>query len=97
MQYRINRRNGDRLSVLGYGCMRFTRKGGGIDLEKAEREMLLALKKGVNYISCRNMIAVTRSMWLPSCPIITSKKRETRKSISWRSWNGSKRTMWIII
>ena len=49
MQYRINRRNGDRLSVLGYGCMRFTRKGGGIDLEKAEREMLLALKKGVNY------------------------------------------------
>ena len=30
MQYRKNR-NGDDLSILGYGCMRFTRKGAGID------------------------------------------------------------------
>ena len=35
MQYRINPRNGDRLSLLGYGCMRFTRKNGVIDQEKA--------------------------------------------------------------
>ena len=38
MQYRVNPRNGDRLSVLGYGCMRFTRKNGSIDQEKAEAE-----------------------------------------------------------
>ena len=49
MQYRINPKNGDRLSALGYGCMRFTRKGGSIDQEKAEREMLYALEQGVNY------------------------------------------------
>lgn len=49
MEYRINPKNGDRLSALGYGCMRFTRKGGGVDQEKAEREMALALEKGVNY------------------------------------------------
>ena len=49
MQYRENPRNHDRLSVLGYGCMRYTRKHGAIDREKADREMLLALDKGVNY------------------------------------------------
>ena len=38
MQYRKDR-NGNELSILGYGCMRFTRKGGGIDVDKAEREL----------------------------------------------------------
>ena len=49
MQYRVNPRNGDSLSALGFGCMRFTRRGGGIDQEKANREMKLALDLGVNY------------------------------------------------
>ncbi len=49
MQYRIDRRGND-LSVLGYGCMRFTRKGTGIDLEKAERELMHAIRLGVNYL-----------------------------------------------
>ncbi len=49
MQYRVNPGNGEKLSVLGFGCMRFTRKGGGIDQEKANREMKLALDNGVNY------------------------------------------------
>lgn len=49
MQYRINPKNGDRLSVLGYGCMRFTRKNGGIDQAKAEEEMAYALSLGINY------------------------------------------------
>ncbi len=49
MQYRTNPRNGQPLSALGFGCMRFTRKGGGIDQAKANREMALALERGVNY------------------------------------------------
>lgn len=49
MQYRINPKNGDSLSALGLGCMRFTRKGGFIDREKAEREMLRAIELGINY------------------------------------------------
>ena len=48
MQYRKDR-CGRELSVLGFGCMRFTRKGGSIDLEKAERELMAAYRGGVNY------------------------------------------------
>jgi len=48
MQYRKDR-NGHDLSILGYGCMRFTRKGSGIDIEKAEQELLAACRAGVNY------------------------------------------------
>ena len=40
----------DMLSILGYGCMRFTRKGAGIDLDKAEREVMRAIRGGVNYL-----------------------------------------------
>jgi uncharacterized protein len=48
MQYRTDRK-GNRLSVLGYGCMRFTRKGNSIDLDKAEKEVMEAIENGVNY------------------------------------------------
>ncbi len=49
MKYRTNQKNGDELSILGYGCMRFTRKGTGIDQEKAESELKAAMDLGVNY------------------------------------------------
>ncbi|MGX8707407.1 MAG: aldo/keto reductase, partial [Bacteroidales bacterium] len=48
MQYRKDK-YGKPLSVLGYGCMRFTRKGGGIDIDKAEKELMAAYRSGVNY------------------------------------------------
>ena len=48
MQYRKDR-DGNELSVLGFGCMRFTRKGSGLDLEKAESEIMAAYRAGVNY------------------------------------------------
>ena len=48
MKYRSDR-YGNQISQLGYGCMRFTRKGGSIDYKKAEREVMLAIEKGVNY------------------------------------------------
>ena len=48
MQYRKDRIGSD-LSILGYGCMRFSRKGGGIDVAKTEQELLAAYRAGVNY------------------------------------------------
>ena len=49
MQYRTDPKNQESLSVLGFGCMRFTRRGGQIDQKKADREMKRALDLGVNY------------------------------------------------
>ena len=48
MQYRKDKKGND-ISLLGYGCLRFTKKGTGIDLEKAEKEILEAIQSGVNY------------------------------------------------
>ena len=48
MQYRKDQ-NGNGLSVLGFGCMRFTRKGSALDIDKAEREIMAAFRAGVNY------------------------------------------------
>lgn len=49
MQYRKDKMGSD-ISVLGYGCMRFTKKGGSIDIDKAERELMAAIRGGVNYL-----------------------------------------------
>jgi uncharacterized protein len=48
MQYRKNRK-GEDISVLGYGCMRFSKKGSSIDIDKAEKEVMEAYNSGVNY------------------------------------------------
>lgn len=48
MQYRRDKK-GNELSVLGYGCMRFTKNGNSVDLDKAEKEVMAAIKAGVNY------------------------------------------------
>ncbi len=48
MLYRKNK-NGEDISQLGYGCMRFTKNGTLIDYEKAEQELLYAIEHGVNY------------------------------------------------
>ena len=48
MQYRSDK-HGNMLSILGYGCMRFTKKGNSIDIDKAEQEILAAYRAGVNY------------------------------------------------
>ena len=48
MQYRKDK-YGNELSVLGFGCMRFQRKQGRIDMELAEAQILQAYRGGVNY------------------------------------------------
>ena len=48
MQYRKDKYGND-ISILGYGCMRFTQKAGKTDLDKAEKEVMAAYNAGVNY------------------------------------------------
>jgi predicted aldo/keto reductase-like oxidoreductase len=49
MQYRNLVKGAEDLSVLGYGCMRFPTKGNRIDEELAEKQIMYAYDKGVNY------------------------------------------------
>lgn len=48
MKYRLDKQ-GNKLSILAYGCMRFTQKNGKVDLDKAEKEIMTAYNAGVNY------------------------------------------------
>lgn len=48
MQYRYDKEKNS-VSMLAFGCMRFTKENGKINLEKAEAEILEAMKLGVNY------------------------------------------------
>ncbi len=48
MNYRVDK-YGNKISLLGFGCMRFTRIKGKIDVEKAEKELMTAFHAGVNY------------------------------------------------
>ncbi|MDR0447574.1 MAG: aldo/keto reductase [Treponema sp.] len=49
MQYRVDKKSGNKLSVLGLGCMRFPRNLGVTDLKKAEGIVLDSIEKGINY------------------------------------------------
>lgn len=40
---------GNQLSILGYGCMRFPKKQGKVDLEQTEKLLIEAVEAGVNY------------------------------------------------
>ena len=48
MEYRQDK-YGNRLSALGFGCMRFQRGVTGIDMAATEQQLLAAIEGGVNY------------------------------------------------
>ncbi len=48
VQYRCDR-YGNPISVLGYGCMRFSRSVSGVDMKKTEGEIKAAVDAGINY------------------------------------------------
>lgn len=50
MLYRKVPKNGDELSILGFGCMRLAVRDGKIDEERATRQVRYAIDHGVNYI-----------------------------------------------
>jgi predicted aldo/keto reductase-like oxidoreductase len=43
-------RSGNPISLLGFGCMRFARSGSGIDVPRAEEQLMRAIELGVNYL-----------------------------------------------
>ncbi len=49
MKTRINSKNGESLSILGFGCMRLPTKNGSIDEPRSINMIHEAIEKGVNY------------------------------------------------
>lgn len=49
MLTRVNTKNGDKLSILGFGCMRFPMKGSSIDEPRSIALLRDSIEKGVNY------------------------------------------------
>ncbi|MDR0493703.1 MAG: aldo/keto reductase [Nitrososphaerota archaeon] len=50
MQYRYVPKNGDKLSALGFGCMRLPLKGEVVDEPRAIKQIRFAIDNGVNYV-----------------------------------------------
>ncbi len=50
MEYRTANKTCEKLSILGYGCMRLPEKGGKIDEVRATKQLHYAIDHGVNYI-----------------------------------------------
>ncbi len=48
MNYRKDKYGND-ISILGFGCMRFKRKAGSIDMAEAQQEIMAAIEHGINY------------------------------------------------
>lgn len=57
MQYRKDPKSGNRLSALGFGCMRLPRKHGAIDQEESTALIRKAIEDGVNYFDTAYMYA----------------------------------------
>jgi len=49
MQYRLDKKSGNKLSALGLGCMRLPGGFGRIDMQKSEALIMRAIEKGVNF------------------------------------------------
>jgi len=49
MQYRIDKKTGNKLSVLGFGGMRFPKGIAGSDMRKTEELLMRSIEGGVNY------------------------------------------------
>ena len=48
MEYRLDK-YGNKVSQLGFGCMRFAKKGNSIDYNMAKEQVKLAIDNGINY------------------------------------------------
>ena len=55
MQYRNDKKSGNQLSILGFGCMRFPRNLTQIDINRTEQLIVKAVQDGINYFDTAYM------------------------------------------
>ncbi|MDO5825275.1 MAG: aldo/keto reductase [Methanosphaera sp.] len=50
MEYRVSPRNGEKISLLGFGAMRLKTNGTNVDIKQAREQIKYAIDNGINYI-----------------------------------------------
>jgi predicted aldo/keto reductase-like oxidoreductase len=55
MQYRTDLKSGNKLSIIGFGCMRFPRNITQIDINRTETLIVKAVQDGINYFDTAYM------------------------------------------
>lgn len=84
MQYRKDRKGND-ISLLGFGCMRFEGSGTGEYFQKANDQVMEAIRQGINYFDTayvyKNNEKCLAAFWLRTIAEIRSISQRSFRSI----------------
>jgi uncharacterized protein len=93
MLYRTVPKTGDRLSILGFGCMRFpSGKLGGIDEERVIRQIRHAIDQGVNYFDTAPVYHMGKSEPLLAKALSGGYREKVRIATKLPPWSVSRRS-----
>jgi predicted aldo/keto reductase-like oxidoreductase len=92
MLYRTVPKTGDRLSILGFGCMRLPQnKRGGIDDAEAIRQIRYAIDNGVNYLDTAPVYHLGKSEPLLAEALASGYREKVRIATKLPPWSVHKR------
>lgn len=84
MQYRKDRKGND-ISLLGFGCMRFEGSGTGEYFQKANDQVMEAIRQGINYFDTAYVYKIMKkcldAFWLRTIAEIRSISQRSFRSI----------------
>jgi predicted aldo/keto reductase-like oxidoreductase len=88
MLYRKVPRTGDELSILGFGCMRLPQtKTGGVDVERAIRQIRYAIDHGVNYLDTAPVYHLGKSEQVLSMALAGGYRAKVRIATKLPPWS----------
>ena len=87
MLYRVVPKNGDKLSILGFGAMRLATKDGKIDEARATRQLHRAIDKGVNFVDSAWFYAMGESEPFLGRALAGGLREKVRLSTKLPSWS----------
>jgi len=88
MLYRKVKKTGDELSILGYGCMRLPQaKTGGVDVERAIRQIRHAIDHGVNYLDTAPVYHLGKSEQVLSMALESGYRAKVRIATKLPPWS----------
>jgi len=88
MLYRKVPKTGDELSILGFGCMRLPQaKTGGVDVERAIRQIRYAIDHGVNYLDTAPVYHLGKSEQVLSMALESGYRAKVRIATKLPPWS----------